>query len=268
MIDSEHLASQIEASQDIHSDAMRLTRDGLREVVEEERSARREFIVSSARTATTAGLVGLGAFLASKLTPVVSAATPSSTVQTLQTAAALENLAVAVYTKAAGLPPAVSGADNPVILTFVKTTIQQHTEHAQAFNNVIAELGGAKQTGIDDTVYKAVVVPALGKIAGPADVVSLALTLEDAAAQSYIAYSGSVAPKTSAFKLFATIAPVEAQHVAILRAVQALLAANAPSLIALPPNAAALPAAAGSVGIPTAFYPDAAARPATEATVA
>ncbi len=268
MIESEHLASQIEASQDLHSDAMRLTRDGLREVIEEEREGRREFLVTSAKTAQTVGLVGLGAFLAAKLAPVVSAATPSSTVQTLQTAAALENLAVAVYTKAASLPASVSGADNPVILTFVKTTIQQHTEHAQAFNNVIAELGGAKQTGIDTAVYNGVVVPALAKIAGPADVVALALTLEDAAAQSYIAYSGDVAPKSSAFKLFATIAPVEAQHVAILRAVQALLAANAPSLIALPPNAAALPAAAGSVGFPSAFYPDSAARPAHEATVA
>ncbi len=268
MIDSEQLASHLEASQDLHSDAMRLTRDGLKEVAEEAPSGRREFLASTASTARTVGLVGLGAYLAAKLTPVISAATPSSTVQTLQTAAAIENLAVAVYTKAASLPPSVSGASNPVILTFVKTTIQQHTEHAQAFNNVITQLGGAKQTNIDTTVYNAVVVPALAKITGPADVVALALTLEDAAAQSYIAYSGDVAPGSSAFKLFATIAPVEAQHVAILRAVQALLAGGAASLIALPPNVAALPSAAGSVGFPNAFYPDTAARPASESSVA
>ena len=49
---------------------------------------------------------------------------------------------------------------------------------------------------------------------------------------------------------------VEAQHVAILYAVQALVAAGAADLIALPPDAAKLPAAAGSVGFPDAFYPD------------
>jgi hypothetical protein len=65
----------------------------------------------------------------------------------------------------------------------------------------------------------------------------------------------------------ASIMGVEAQHVAILRAVQALLAAGAPQLVALPPNAAALPAAAGSVGFPDAFYPTTDARPAMEGAV-
>jgi hypothetical protein len=48
---------------------------------------------------------------------------------------------------------------------------------------------------------------------------------------------------------------VEAQHVAILLAVQALLKAGDAADITLPPPVAKLPAAAGSVGFPNAFYP-------------
>ena len=58
---------------------------------------------------------------------------------------------------------------------------------------------------------------------------------------------------------------VEAQHVSVLLAVQALLAAGAPQLITLSPtDVAGLPAAAGSVGFPQAFFPTDMARPATE----
>jgi hypothetical protein len=60
---------------------------------------------------------------------------------------------------------------------------------------------------------------------------------------------------------------VESQHKAILLAVQALLAGGAPQLIALPPDAAKLPAAAGSVGFPDAFYPTSMAAPVAEGAV-
>jgi len=50
----------------------------------------------------------------------------------------------------------------------------------------------------------------------------------------------------------------------VLLAVQALVAGGAPQLIALPPDAAKLPAAAGSVGFPDSFYKTDMARPATE----
>ena len=65
----------------------------------------------------------------------------------------------------------------------------------------------------------------------------------------------------------ASIMGVEAQHSAILRAVKALLAANAANLIALPPDAAALPGAAGSLGFPDGFFPTSSARPAKEGAV-
>ena len=43
---------------------------------------------------------------------------------------------------------------------------------------------------------------------------------------------------------------VEAQHLAVLRAVGALLSGGGEALIAIPTDLAALPAAAGSVGYP------------------
>ncbi len=63
------------------------------------------------------------------------------------------------------------------------------------------------------------------------------------------------------------MAGVESQHKAILLAVQALLQGNLADLIALPPDAAKLPAAAGSVGFPDAFFPTKSASPVTEGAV-
>ncbi len=55
--------------------------------------------------------------------------------------------------------------------------------------------------------------------------------------------------------LFASIKGVEAHHVAVLLAVQALLEAGALQLISLAPGKAAqLPPGAGKVGFPSAFY--------------
>ena len=68
--------------------------------------------------------------------------------------------------------------------------------------------------------------------------------------------------------LFASVMGIEAQHVSVLLAVQALLMAGAPQLISLAPGtAAALPAAAGSVGFPHAFYPTSSAAPARQGAV-
>jgi rubrerythrin len=240
---------------------MRITREGLSETVEigMERGAhadhdpdRRGFL---RRSLFTAGAVGTGA-AAMQLGRAVALVSADSTgdIQMLQTAAAIENLAVKVYTAAAGLPPGVSGASNPVVLKFVQITIAQHTDHGRAFNAAAAQLGGKPQTGILQSVYDSVVTPALGKITGPAGVVSLAITLEDAAAQTYVKF-GAAVDDTQAQKTFATVAPVEAQHVAVLLAVKALLDAGAPQLIALPPDLTKLPGPAGSVGFPKNFYP-------------
>ena len=55
---------------------------------------------------------------------------------------------------------------------------------------------------------------------------------------------------------------IEAQHVAILNAALALLKAGDGADVKLPPTVASLPAAAGSAGFPSAFYPTTKAAPA------
>jgi hypothetical protein len=277
--DDNRMAELMEESQDLHSSAMRCTHEAMDEIVQvgtERRAAgaiepsdpaRRNFL---RRSLLAAGVVGGGALGASMFSRMMTTAYAASSadVMMLQTAASIENLAIAVYTKAAGLPPTVSGAAIPTVKAFVVMTIKQHTDHANAFNAAAMQLGGMAQTKLDETVYNAVVVPALGKIKGPADVVALAQTLEDAAAQTYVKFGGAVDDK-NALNAFATIAPVEAQHSAVLLAVAALIAGGAPQLITISPpvDASKLPAAAGAVGFPNSFYKTDGARPAAEGAV-
>lgn len=277
--DESRMRDLTEESQDLHSTAMRLTGPAVDEMVEvgRERRARGEIELADPgrrtflqRSLLAAGVVGGGALGASMFSRMMTTAYAASSadVMMLQTAASIENLAIAVYTKAAGLPPAVSGAAIPTVKAFVVMTIKQHTDHAAAFNAAAVQLGGVAQPKIDQVVYDAVVAPALTKIKGPADVVALAQTLEDAAAQTYVKFGGDVDDK-NALNAFATIAPVEAQHSAVLLAVAALIAGGAPQLITITPavDAAKLPAAAGSVGFPNNFYKTDAARPAAEGAV-
>lgn len=184
-------------------------------------------------------------------------------VMALQTAASLENLAVGVYQQAAGLPFIKHG--NKTVAAFIATTISQHSAHARAFNAAATQAGGKAQTA-PNARYAAIVKKALPGIKGPADVVALAITLEDVAAQTYTKYTGDVRDARLR-SLFASIAPVEAQHRAVLLAVRALLGAGKPELIALPTKVAALPAAAGPVGFPEGFYPVKNASPIAEGAV-
>ncbi len=190
-------------------------------------------------------------------------AASSSDIQALQTAASLENLAVSVYTTAAGLPFIKDG--NKTVSAFIAKTTTQHQAHAQAFNAAATQAGGKAQMD-PDPKYAAIVKQMLPSIKTPADVVNLALTLEDTAAQTYTAYVSKVTD-VQLRKLFGSVAPVEAQHRSILLAVQALLAGNMADLIAIPTDPAKLPAAAGSVGFPDAFYPTKNASPISEGAV-
>jgi hypothetical protein len=265
-LDDTTMAALTEQSQDLHSGAMRRTHDALDGLVDAGME-RRGFL---RRSLVAAGAVGGGALAASLLQRVfvTASAASSADVMMVQTAAAIENLAIAVYNRALTLPKSVSGASIPAVAAFVTMTIKQHTDHATAFNAAAKKLGGAAQTRIDQTVYDAVVTPALAKARGPADVVALAQSLEDTAAQTYVKFGGDVDDK-DALNVFAIVAPVEAQHSAVLLAVRALLAGGTPELITLTPrvDAAKLPAAAGSAGFPRSFYPTSAARPANEGAV-
>lgn len=267
-IDQRRFGELSEQSDDLQSDAMRMARRDLDDYVEAAQEARLEARRDRPRpgpgivTAGALGALGVGALA------MAGSAWGSSSdmdVQALQTAAGLENLAVATYTKALTLPFIGGSSANGVVKAFAMKTMQQHTEHGQAFNAAAMKLGGKEQTK-PDPKYLKVVNKAVPGIKGPLDVVGLAIALEDVAAQTYVKNVGLVST-ADLRTLFGSVAGVESQHKAILLAVQALLKGNAADLIALPPDAAKLPSAAGSVGFPDAFFPTASASPVTEGAV-
>jgi rubrerythrin len=279
-LDERALKDLTERSEDEHADGMRATKAPLAELTElghERRAsgslaeelgdgeARRRSLVRTGLLAPGAlATAGLGAGLLALLASPAWAG-QADDVQMLQTAASIENLAVATYGVALTLDFIGGASANGVVKAFVTKTSAQHKEHADAFNAAVKTLGGKEQTSPNpvllDIVNKA--KPGLTS-AGP--VVDLAIQLETDAAQTYVVSTGAVSD-ASARKLFASIMGIEAQHAAILLAVKALIAGGAPQLIALPPDAAKLPAAAGSVGFPDTFYKTDQARPAAEGAV-
>jgi hypothetical protein len=260
---------------------MTTTRAALDELVDLGHDARRngeEFVAvapvdeTTRRMALLGGLPRSGLLAAAGLGTAMAAllaspafADKAMDVQMLQTAASIEHLAVATYETALTLDFIGGASANAVVKAFATKTKDQHAQHADAFNAAATRLGGKAQDQ-PDPVLLGVVDNAKPSLTGPAQVVDLAIELEDGAAQTYVANTGTYSNK-NARAVAASIMGVEAQHVAVLNAVKALVAGGAADLIALPPDATKLPAAAGSVGFPDAFYPTSDARPANEGAV-
>jgi hypothetical protein len=282
--DASQFHTLIEESQDLQSDAVKPTREALDELVERAHEDRAIPVESNhafheqhqrALRASLGAAPILGAAGALALVGVLASAASaasSSDVQILQTAASIENLAVSTYKTALTLPYIGGSEANAVVTKFAQVTMGQHRQHADAFNAAVQHLGGKKQTKPDPAFVPVVnrAVASLGNASaaqGALGVVGLALELENIAAETYIKDT-TLAKSTSNKALFASIMGVEAQHVAVLNAVQALLMANAPQLISLAPGTAAmLPGAAGSVAFPNAFYPTKSAAPANQGAV-
>lgn len=184
-------------------------------------------------------------------------------VMILQTAASLENLAVATYGAALTLPFIKNG--NATVKAFAQMTMKQHDAHSSAFQDTTKTLGGKPQTKTNPK-YQAVVDKALPTLTDPAKVVALAMALEEVATDTYNANVAMISDKQTKV-LMASVMGVESQHLATLRAVAALLAGGGASLIAIPTDLAKLPAAAGSVAFPAAFQPTDKASPPAEGAV-
>ena len=249
-VDQRALAELLEESQDLQADAMRPTHEALDELVEVNRAAspsepnenlqfheeHKRGVLSSLTTAPLLAAAG-GLTLVGALASAASASS-SQDIQILQTAASIENLAVATYKTALTLPYIGGASQTKPDPAFVPVV-----------NKAVASLSGASAAK------------------GTLGVVGLALELENIAAETYVKDTTLVASSVNK-ALFASVMGVEAQHVAVLLAVQALLNAGAPQLISLAPGTAGmLPAAAGSVGFPNAFYKTNTAAPATQGAV-
>ncbi|MGB9376568.1 MAG: ferritin-like domain-containing protein [Mycobacteriales bacterium] len=277
-IDDKRLLELIEESEDLQVDAMKQAKEPLDGIVElgRERRASSEYRHLAQETAAhradmarrigMGGLatVGVGALLAASAVPAFAAG--DSDIKALQTAASLENLAVFTYKTALTLPYIANG--NAVVKAFAMTTMKQHAEHGAAFNAKVKELGGKEQTKTNPkyTPIVSSMVPKL-KAGGPADVVALAITLEDVATSTYVKNIQDVTDSQIKL-LFGTIAGVESQHLATLQAVQALIKANLVSQIKLPPDADKLPAATAMASIPETFKKTDLASPPEEGAVA
>lgn len=280
-LDIGEFALLIEESQDLQVDAMRGMKEPLDSIVEagRERRATKEYAEAKRETAEVNRrrlLLGLGAVGAAGfvgMSASAAAAAEEGDVKALQTAASLENLAVLTYKTALTLPYLKgSSAAIKTLGAFATMTMGQHEEHAKAFNARVKELGGEAQTKTNPK-YTPVVMDAIPglKKGGPADVVALAITLEDVATSTYVQNIQDVTDPQVRL-LFGTVAGVESQHLATLYAVQALIKGDALELITVKAtggatNAAKLPAAAGSVGIPETFKKTELASPVEEGAV-
>lgn len=130
--------------------------------------------------------------------------------------AALENQAVGAY----GSILAAAGADRfgavpPAVSTFVTMAMAHHIDHAKAWNTALTEAGKPAVTDVPLSNQRAITT-ALDRVTSVDDAAKLALQLEDQAAQTYL-FAGYNGKTAAGIETAATIAPVEAMHVSILR---------------------------------------------------
>jgi rubrerythrin len=155
---------------------------------------------------------GMGTVTSSSTTTTTA---PIPELAVVRLAASLEVLAVSTYQSvldAAGQQRL--GTVPPAIATFLTTAKSQHAEHLSVLNSALAGAGKPPQTA-SDPKYQAVVDRALGTLTDVPGAARLALTLETVAVETYT--SGAMAVTEPGHRqLVLSIAPVEAQHVAIL----------------------------------------------------
>lgn len=169
--------------------------------------------------------------------------------QILQTASSLEALAVAAYELVLGhdVPPAVR--------SFAEATVRRHRAHLEAFQGRTAAI--AVGAGIQDRPNgKFLPVLRSADLGTPGKLVELVATIEKVVTDTYLT-NLTVVEDAGTKALVAGVMAVEAQHLAHLRLVGALLGAGAPELVAAPfPLARArdLPHTTGRVPFPDGLH--------------
>ena len=281
-IDEGRLTELLVESKDLQADALRDTRStlaDLREIgasrkgrpvdldkIRAYESSRRDLLKKGGfgiGGLASRGLLG-GAFGSALLGIVARPASAQASIDTqiLNTASSLENLAVATYDAALELDFIRA---NETITAFAQETRQQHSEHSKAFNAQAVALGGEEQTETN-VKYQAIVDETLPTLTNPLKVAELAAVLEDVATSTYVANMSLFEDKESQ-AIMASVMGVEAQHLATLRAVIALLSNDLGDLVRIPTDVAALPEVAGSVAFPAPFQATTKASPPEEGAV-
>ncbi len=130
-------------------------------------------------------------------------------------AASLENLAVYAYSQGiAAAQGGKLGSVPPAVVTFATTVRSQHEEHAQAWNAILRAAHKHPVTVLEPSLAP-VVMSDLMKVGSVTDLATLALNLENRAAQTYQVQATRLRAN-KAIQTAATIQPVEMQHAAIL----------------------------------------------------
>jgi hypothetical protein len=104
----------------------------------------------------------------------------------------------------------------PAVLAAATMFAGHHQMHLDALNGVLAGAGAQPITAMNQAVYDVLVKPALDAAKTETDAVNLALSLEEAAAQTYV-YAGGTLSTPSLRSTIMTIGGVEARHAAVLR---------------------------------------------------
>lgn len=199
------------------------------------------------------------------------AGTRALDIQMLETQASIEALAVEAYQQALTLPAFKTMPAATAVKAFASTTLSHHRGHLTLFNNTVEALGGRIQT-TPDPRYAPLLksqLAALAKMSPQSSVsaaVELAITVESVAAETYAKNSPTFVAGRARVAT-ASVTGIEAQHVATLRALQALLKTVPAAELSFGPVAALLPASDGDVGFPDAFFPTSLASPADEGAV-
>lgn len=187
-------------------------------------------------------------------------------VQLLQTSAAIENLAVEVYTAALEVPAVGGDRAEPFVRDFFRRTRDQHTTHARAFNAALTKLGARTQANPDPALRELV---AQARVRSPdaSKAVEAGIAVETAAAATFQSNVPALSD-AEARGVTAAIGGVEAQHLAVLLLYAAILREGASELLRLDPKTVdELSPEAGAAGAPDPFTGTERARPAGEGTV-
>ena len=207
----EHVSEWAELNRAARSGAGRLTATV---------TSRRGFLVGTGGAALGAVILaacGKGSTKSSSGSSVTTAAGGQLTgdVQIAAMAASLENLAVGTYQ--AGLQAAQAGKLGtvpPAVGEFATTAMNQHKDHAAAWNAIVQSTGHAAITQ-PDPVVKPMIDSAFAQVKDVPGLAKLALQLEDVAAATYLNGISVISDK-KALATAASIQPVEMQHAAIL----------------------------------------------------
>lgn len=259
-LDGLGLGQLIEESEDLHASARGVGRATRADLVDFQADQRRHGFdpdhtqaFNEARRRLLGRFAGFG-LLGGAVVSILArpaAADQSLDLQVLQTASSLERLAVSIYGTFLTLPFVKSSY--LVVTKFVETTMMQHDGHLTAFQSGTTALGGTVQNGPDPR-YAPSMAQSVLTLRSVQDVVALATTLETLARDTYLSDLAMLSDPQSR-QIVASVMGVEAQHLATLRVVAALLTTGDPALVAIPVATNSLPAALGSVGFSDGPFP-------------